>query len=86
MVRVPDRAQVQKQLAAMGVETQIHYPIPCHQQAPYRRFADRPLLAAERCAGEVLSLPIFPHMTDGQVAQVCDAVQAALPGKEHRVA
>ena len=86
VVRVPDRAQVQKQLAAMGVETQIHYPIPCHQQAPYRRFADRPLLAAERCAGEVLSLPIFPHMTDGQVAQVCDAVQAALPGKEHRVA
>ncbi len=86
VVRVPDRAQVQKQLAVMGVETQIHYPIPCHQQAPYQRFADRPLPAAERCAGEVLSLPIFPHMTDGQVAQVCDAVQAALPGKEHRVA
>ena len=86
VVRVPDRAQVQKQLAAMGVETQIHYPIPCHQQAPYQRFADRPLPAAERCAGEVLSLPMFPHMTDGQVAQVCDAVQAALPGKEHRVA
>jgi dTDP-4-amino-4,6-dideoxygalactose transaminase len=86
VVRVPDRAQVQKQLAAMGVETQIHYPIPCHQQAPYQRFADRPLPAAERCAGEVLSLPIFPHMTDGQVAQVCDAVQAALRGREHRVA
>ncbi len=86
VVRVPGRAQVQKQLAAMGVETQIHYPIPCHRQAPYQRFADRPLPAAERCAGEVLSLPIFPHMTDGQVAQVCDAVQAALPGKEHRVA
>jgi dTDP-4-amino-4,6-dideoxygalactose transaminase len=86
VVRVPDRAQVQKQLAAMGVETQIHYPIPCHQQAPYQRFADRPLPAAERCAGEVLSLPIFPHMTDRQVAQVCDAVQAALRGREHRVA
>jgi dTDP-4-amino-4,6-dideoxygalactose transaminase len=86
VVRVPDRARVQKQLAAMGVETQIHYPIPCHQQSPYQRFADRPLPAAERCAGEVLSLPMFPHMTDGQVAQVCDAVRAALPGKEHRVA
>jgi dTDP-4-amino-4,6-dideoxygalactose transaminase len=86
VVRVPDRARVQKQLAAMGVETQIHYPIPCHLQAPYQRFADRPLPAAERSADEVLSLPMFPHMTDGQVAQVCDAVQAALPGKEHRVA
>jgi dTDP-4-amino-4,6-dideoxygalactose transaminase len=86
VVRVPDRARVQKQVAAMGVETQIHYPIPCHLQPPYQRFADRPLPAAERSADEVLSLPMFPHMTDGQVAQVCDAVQAALPGKEHRVA
>jgi dTDP-4-amino-4,6-dideoxygalactose transaminase len=86
VVRVPDRAQVRKQLAAMGVETQIHYPIPCHLQVPYQRFASRTLPAAERSAGEVLSLPIFPHMTDGQVAVVCDAVRAALPGKEHRVA
>jgi len=86
VVRVPDRALVRKQLAAMGVETQIHYPIPCHLQVPYQRFARRPLPAAERSAGEVLSLPMFPHMTDGQVAVVCDAVRAALPGKEHRVA
>lgn len=85
VVRVPDRARVQRQLAAMGVQTQIHYPIPCHRQAPYQRFADRPLPAAERSADEVLSLPMFPHLTDGQVAQVCDAVQAAV-GKEPRVA
>jgi dTDP-4-amino-4,6-dideoxygalactose transaminase len=86
VVRVPDRGQVQRQLAARGVQTQIHYPIPCHRQRPYRRFADRPLPASERGAGEVLSLPMFPHMTDGQVARVCDAVHAALTGKEHRVA
>jgi dTDP-4-amino-4,6-dideoxygalactose transaminase len=84
VVRVPDRAQVQKQLATMGVQTQIHYPIPCHRQAPYRRFANRPLPVAERSADEVLSLPIFPHMTDGQVARVCDALHAALAGREHR--
>jgi dTDP-4-amino-4,6-dideoxygalactose transaminase len=70
----------------MGVQTQIHYPIPCHQQAPYRRFADRPLPVAERTAGEVLSLPMFPHMTDDQVARVCDAVHEAMSGREHRVA
>jgi dTDP-4-amino-4,6-dideoxygalactose transaminase len=86
VVRVPGRAHVQEQLAAMGVQTQIHYPVPCHLQVPYQRFADRPLPAAERSAGEVLSLPMFPHMTDDQVAQVCDAVLQALPGKEHRVA
>jgi len=86
VVRVPDRAQVQQRLAALGVQTQIHYPIPCHRQLPYRQFADGPLPFAERAADEVLSLPMFPHMTDGQVAAVCDAVHAALTGREHRVA
>ena len=86
VVRVPDRARVQTELAAMGVETQIHYPIPCHLQAAYQRFTDRPLPAAELAADEVLSLPMFPHMTEGQVARVCDAVQEALTRKEHRVA
>jgi dTDP-4-amino-4,6-dideoxygalactose transaminase len=86
VMRVSDRAQVQRQLAAMGVQTQIHYPIPCHRQAPYRRFASGPLPVAERCADEVLSLPMFPHMTDSQIAQVCDAVLAALSSGEHCVA
>jgi dTDP-4-amino-4,6-dideoxygalactose transaminase len=86
VLRVPDRAQVQQHLAEMGVQTQVHYPIPCHQQEPYRRFANGSLPAAERCADEVLSLPMFPHMTDEQVARVCDAVHAALGGREYRVA
>ena len=86
VVRVPGRAEVRKQLMAMGVQTQIHYPIPCHQQAPYRRFADRPLPVAEQSAAEVLSLPLFPHMSGDQVARVCDAVQEAVPKGEHLVA
>jgi dTDP-4-amino-4,6-dideoxygalactose transaminase len=44
------------------------------------------LPAAEKTAGEVLSLPIFPTMSDAQVACVCAAVQQALGGKEYRVA
>ena len=75
---MPDRARVQRQLAAAGIETQIHYPIPCHLQAPYRRFAMRPLPVAEESACEVLSLPMFPHMSDGRVARVCDAIRNAL--------
>lgn len=75
---VPDRGRVQRHLSAAGVETQIHYPIPCHRQAPYRRFATRPLPVAERTAGEILSLPIFPHMGDWQVAVVCETVRDAL--------
>jgi len=86
VARVPNRGRVQKQLAAMGVQTQIHYPIPCHRQIAYQRFADCSLPVAEKSAGEVLSLPIFPTMSDAQVARVCAAVQQALEGKEHCVA
>jgi dTDP-4-amino-4,6-dideoxygalactose transaminase len=86
VVRVPDRTRVQRQLAAMGIQTGIHYPVPCHRQPPYRRFADRRLPVAETTAEEILSLPIFPHMTDGQVARVCDAVREAVRGKGVRVA
>ena len=72
---VPDRTPVRRRLAEVGIETQIHYPIPCHRQAPYQRFATRPLPMAEESAGEILSLPMFPHMSDGQVARVCDAIR-----------
>jgi dTDP-4-amino-4,6-dideoxygalactose transaminase len=79
---VPDRARVQRHLSAAGVETQIHYPIPCHRQAPYRRFAACPLPVAERTADEILSLPIFPHMSESQVAVVCETMRDALEERE----
>jgi dTDP-4-amino-4,6-dideoxygalactose transaminase len=41
---------------------------------------------AEAAAGEILSLPIFPHMTESQVSRVCDAVRHAVTGKGARVA
>jgi len=86
VVRVPGRAEVQKHLAAMGIRTLVHYPIPCHQQAPYRQFADHSLPIAEQSAGEVLSLPMFPHMSDDQVTRVCEAAREVLAGRKHCVA
>jgi dTDP-4-amino-4,6-dideoxygalactose transaminase len=82
VARVPDRAGVQRQLAAAGIETQVHYPTPCHRHPPYRRFATRPLPVAEESVGQILSLPMFPHLTDDQVTQVCDAVRGALGTRE----
>ena len=86
VVRVPDRGRIERQLAAAGIQSGIHYPVPCHRQPPYRRFADGRLPVAEATAGEILSLPIFPHMTEGQVARVCDAVHKAVTGEGARVA
>jgi dTDP-4-amino-4,6-dideoxygalactose transaminase len=79
VARVADRARVRRRLAEAGIQTQIHYPTPCHLQPPYRPFATRPLPVVEESAAEVLSLPMFPHMTDGQVARVCEAIRDLAP-------
>jgi dTDP-4-amino-4,6-dideoxygalactose transaminase len=86
VVRVRDRDTIRRRLASMGIETAIHYPVPCHQQAPYRRFAVAQLPVAEQAAAEVLSLPIFPQMTDAQFARVRQAVHRACGGSRQRVA
>jgi dTDP-4-amino-4,6-dideoxygalactose transaminase len=77
VARAPGRAAVRSHLEAAGIETQLHYPTPCHLQGPYRQFATEPLPVAEESAAEILSLPMFPHMTDDQVARVCDALHEA---------
>jgi len=78
VVRVPERAQVQAALIKQGVQSGVHYPVPCHLQPPLRRYSQRPLPVAEQAAGELLSLPLYPHMTDVQVDQVCWALDKAL--------
>ena len=78
VVRVAGREDVRAELAERGIQTGVHYPVPCHQQPPLRRFAERPLPVAERAAVEIVSLPMFPHMTDRQVDYVCESLAGAL--------
>jgi dTDP-4-amino-4,6-dideoxygalactose transaminase len=70
VVKVRNRELVQKRLRDIGVETLIHYPIPCHQQRAFsgRQWPSMP--TSETLATEILSLPIGPH-TD---LSVCAAV------------
>jgi dTDP-4-amino-4,6-dideoxygalactose transaminase len=74
VVRVANRPLIQAELERLGIHTGVHYPVPCHLQPPMRRYADGPLPITERAARELLSLPLFPHMTDSQVDAVCDAL------------
>ena len=74
VVRVAGRDALRAELGRRGIETGVHYPLPCHRQPPLRQFADRPLPVAEQAAGELLSLPMFPHLTDGQVEFVCESL------------
>jgi dTDP-4-amino-4,6-dideoxygalactose transaminase len=77
VIRTSRRDALQKHLAAQGVGTQIHYPIPPHLSHAYAgagwRRGDFPL--AEKFADEVLSLPIGPHTTAEQVDHVCESVR-----------
>ena len=74
VVRVAWRDRVRAGLAQRGIQTGVHYPVPCHRQPPLRRFAERPLPVAEQAAGELLSLPMFPHLTERQVDYVCESL------------
>jgi dTDP-4-amino-4,6-dideoxygalactose transaminase len=76
VARVPSRDRVSAELARQGIQTSVHYPVPCHQQAPYAEFAREPLPVAEAAAAQVLSLPMYPSMTAAQVDQVCSAVRS----------
>jgi len=82
VLRCDDRAAVQGFLRGRGIATNVHYPVPVHLQPAYRgRVALGPAGCAEtaRAAGQVLSLPMFPELTDAQVGAVSAALRA-FPG------
>ena len=81
VVRTAHRDRVREELAANGVATGIHYPVPCHLSPPFARFGHGPLPVVERAAREILSLPIYPHLTVEQVQRVADVVNRSATGE-----
>lgn len=78
-VRVKRRDAVRKALAEAGVASGVYYPIPLHRQPVYEKeFGGLSLPAAEAAAHEVLSLPIYPQLTDAQIRHVCETLRACL--------
>ncbi|RVU22416.1 DegT/DnrJ/EryC1/StrS family aminotransferase [Streptomyces antnestii] len=79
-VRVPHRDAVLAHLQGHGIGAGVHYPVPVHLQPAFRPFGyargDFPV--AERAAEELLSLPLFPHITAAQQERVADTLATAL--------
>jgi dTDP-4-amino-4,6-dideoxygalactose transaminase len=79
-VRVPQRDAVRQRLTDAGVQTGVHYPIPVHLQPAYRDLGyqrgDFPV--SEQVAAEILSIPIFPELTEVQVDRISDVMRAAV--------
>jgi dTDP-4-amino-4,6-dideoxygalactose transaminase len=76
VVQVPDRKSVTTALNAAGIGWGIHYPVPCHLQPGFVEYVDH-LPVAEGAAETILSLPMFPTLTDVQVDRVCEVVKGA---------
>jgi len=76
VVRVPFRDQVSAALGEAGIGTGIHYPTPCHRQPAFAHHARGSLPAAESAAEEILSLPMFPHLTEAGVSRVARCLEA----------
>ena len=83
VVRVQDREAFQARLAEAGIGSGIHYPIPLHQQKAYENLGyktgDFPV--TERLAGEIVSLPMFPQLSNSQQDEVVSAVREFVGSK-----
>lgn len=75
VVRVPSRDAVQQRLHAEGVETHVHYAPALHEHVEWRDVRRAgPLDASSRAAATVLSLPLYPQLTDAELDEVVAAL------------
>lgn len=72
------RDQIRDGLAKEGIGTEVYYPIPQHRQEAFRYLGDANLPVTERLSESVLSLPVFPELTDGERERVARSLLAAL--------
>lgn len=86
VIRSTVRERLQTHLHKEGIETGIHYPVPLHRQPAWLRTYGEapPYPRAERLAREILSLPVFPELTDGEVERVADAVVSFFSPRMYR--
>jgi dTDP-3-amino-3,4,6-trideoxy-alpha-D-glucose transaminase len=80
VVRAGRRDDLQRSLAAAGIDTLVHYPVPLARQRAFVPFSPAPCPNADRACAEVLSLPLHPRLGEADVARVASAITAAVRG------
>jgi len=77
VIRCKDRDELSNSLAGMGVHCQVHYPVPFHLQPAFAslgcRKGDCP--RAEEAANDILSLPLFPEITEEEIEFIVDHIK-----------
>jgi dTDP-4-amino-4,6-dideoxygalactose transaminase len=84
-IRTAGRDALQRGLEAAGIQSAVHYPLPIHLMPAYAnaRYKAGDFPVAEECAGTVLSLPLYSHLTAEQVGQVASEICSLLSKKVH---
>jgi dTDP-4-amino-4,6-dideoxygalactose transaminase len=78
VVRLPDREATRAELAERGITAAVHYPVPLHRQPALEGLGGGDFPVSESLAREVLSLPVFPELTEDQRASVVAGVAASI--------
>jgi dTDP-4-amino-4,6-dideoxygalactose transaminase len=82
VIQTAHRDRLLQRLAAEGIASGIHYPVPCHRQRAFLTEKTPCLPVVERAADRILSLPMFPNLTDAQIERIADGVHRALANLE----
>jgi len=82
VVRVGNRDAVIAELKSRGIDTGIHYPIALPNLRAYRHLGCGPedFPVATKYANEILSLPMFPEITEEQIEYVCTQLKSIIGG------
>ena len=79
VVRTKDRNKLQQYLSANGIQTMIHYPIPIHKQKAYLNLGfNIRLPVTEKACNEILSLPMYPWLSEDEVSSIAEVVKKCL--------
>jgi dTDP-4-amino-4,6-dideoxygalactose transaminase len=78
VIRTTERDDLKKYLAKRQIDTGLHYPLPLHRQKAYESLyqENNNLTVSEQVAREILSLPMFPGLTEEQQRQVAEGFRA----------
>jgi dTDP-4-amino-4,6-dideoxygalactose transaminase len=74
-LRVAQRDRFLARLAELGVGANVYYPVPVHRQTPFLEVAGQPLLpVTEMLTDQIISIPVYPNLTDDEVTTIIGAV------------
>ena len=77
VIRTPHREELRTWLDNKGISSGMHYPVPIHQQEVWNNYTGNSisLPVTEKVVGEILSLPMYPELSNEEVNYICESVR-----------